>query len=941
MKLVPYLALSALLAAAPARAADRPNLVLILIDDLGYGDIGPFGSKLNRTPNLDRMAKEGMKLTSFYACPVCTPSRAQFMTGCYAKRVSLPNVLFPVAAVGLSKDEHTLPGLLKKQGYATMCVGKWHLGDQPPFLPTRHGFDHYFGLPYSNDMGPAADKPAKPDKPVRPPLPLLRDETVIETVSPEGQNKLTERYTEEAIKFLKEHKDGPFFLYLAHTAVHVPLHPGDAFRGKSKNGKYGDWVEEVDWSVGQVLDALRDLKLDDRTLVLFTSDNGGTKQASNAPLRGFKFSTLEGGMREPTIARWPGKIPAGTSCDAVTANLDVLPTFVKLAGGEVPKDRTIDGKDVWPILSGTSRESPHEAFYYFDSNRLKAVRSGPWKLDLIDGKLYNLDTDIGETTDAAADHPDVVKKLREYVEKMDADLGQQKLGPGVRKPGHVADPKPLLLNKAPAGAARRPNIVYVLADDLGYGDVKCLNPQGQIATPNMDRVAARGMAFTDAHSSCAVCTPTRYGILTGRYDWRSPLKRGVLGGYSPRLIEPDRLTVPALLKKHGYHTACVGKWHLGMDWPLKDGGIARDYPDAWKVDYARPIKNGPNAVGFDYYFGISASLDMPPYLFIENDRCQGEPTVEKTWIRKGPAHKDFEAIDVLPAITRRAVEYIAERGPKAKQGEPFFLYFALTAPHTPILPTRDWQGKSGLNAYGDFVMQVDATVGQVLDALDKAGVADDTLLMVASDNGCAPAADFPLLARKGHHPSYHFRGYKADIFDGGHHIPFLVRWPGHVKPGTICDDTVCLNDLMATCAEVVGARLPDYAGEDSASLVPVLLGTAKAPPHEAVVHHSANGSLAIRQGKWKLELCPGSGGWSDPKPGSPQEKGLPPVQLYDMTADVSERANVQDRHPEVVARLTRLLEKYVADGRSTPGQPQKNTGAVDIWNGAKPAGAPK
>jgi arylsulfatase A-like enzyme len=492
-----------------------------------------------------------------------------------------------------------------------------------------------------------------------------------------------------------------------------------------------------------------------------------------------------------------------------------------------------------------------------------------------------------------------------------------------------------LLAAGPVWAADRPNIVYVLADDLGYGDVNCLNPQGKIATPNIDRVAAKGMAFTDAHSSSAVCTPTRYGLLTGRYNWRSPLKSGVLGGYSPRLIEPGRLTVPALLKKHGYHTACVGKWHLGMDWPLKGGGIARDYPDAWKVDYTRPIANGPNAVGFDYFFGISASLDMPPYIFIENDRCRGEPTVEKTWIRKGPAHKDFEAGDVLPAIVKQAVERIAERGPKAKKGEPFFLYLALTAPHTPILPSKEWQGKSGLNDYGDFVMQVDATVGQVLDALDRAGIADDTLLIVTSDNGCSPAADFARLAEKGHHPSYHFRGYKADIFDGGHHIPLLVRWPGRVKPGTISDRLVCLNDLMATCADIVGARLPDDAGEDSASLLPVLLGKAKEPPHEAVVHHSIDGSFAIRQGKWKLELCPGSGGWSDPKPGSAKEKGLPRVQLYDVTADVGEKANVQERHPEVVERLTKLLEKYVADGRSTPGKPQKNTGRVDIWNGAK------
>jgi arylsulfatase A len=498
-----------------------------------------------------------------------------------------------------------------------------------------------------------------------------------------------------------------------------------------------------------------------------------------------------------------------------------------------------------------------------------------------------------------------------------------------------------------AAAERHPNIVYILADDLGYGDVKCLNPEGEIATPNIDRLAAEGMIFTDAHSSSSVCTPTRYGVLTGRYNWRSSLKSGVLGGYSRRLIEPDRLTVPALLKQNGYHTACVGKWHLGMDWPMKGGGVADDggnfatgYADAWKVDYTAPIQNGPNAVGFDYFFGISASLDMPPYVFIENDRSVGVPTVEKTWIRKGPATEDFEAIDVLPVTTKKAIEYIDRQAAKAKDGQPFFLYFPLNAPHTPILPTKEWQGKSGVSAYGDFVMQVDATVGQVLAALERHGIADNTLLIVTSDNGCSPAANFAEMAAKGHHPSYHFRGHKADIYDGGHRIPFIARWPARVKAGTTSDQLICLTDLMATSADIVGAKLPADAGEDSVSIVPALDGTATKPLHEAVVHHSINGSFSIRQANWKLELCPGSGGWSDPRPGRDDTSDASLVQLYDLAADIGEANNVQEQNPEVVARLTKLLEKYVADGRSTPGAPQKNNGAVDIWKAGRDAHQP-
>lgn len=475
-----------------------------------------------------------------------------------------------------------------------------------------------------------------------------------------------------------------------------------------------------------------------------------------------------------------------------------------------------------------------------------------------------------------------------------------------------------------AADANPPNIVFVLADDLGYGDVQCLNPEGKIATPNMDRLAAQGIRFTDAHSSSAVCTPTRYGLLTGRYNWRSRLKQGVLGGFSQPLIEPGRLTWPAFLKQHGYRTACIGKWHLGMNWPLQNGGFARQYSDGWEVDYTKPIQNGPNAVGFDYYFGISASLDMPPFVFIENDRVQGVPTVDKIWIRRGPAHKDFEAIEVLPTLTKKAMAYIAQQA----AGKPFFLYFPLTAPHTPIVPVQEWQTRSGLNPYADFVMQTDQTLGQIMAALDQRGLAEHTLLIFASDNGCSPAADVNQLTEKGHFPSAKFRGYKADIFDGGHRIPFLARWPGKIKPGSTSSQLICLNDLMATCAEILGAKLPDNAGEDSVSIVPALLGTARGPVREAIVHHSINGSFSIRQGNWKLELCPDSGGWSAPKPGSPTAENLPSLQLYDLSKDIAEQTNVQDKHPEVVRRLTALLEKYVAEGRSTPGAPQKNTGEV-------------
>jgi arylsulfatase A-like enzyme len=506
----------------------------------------------------------------------------------------------------------------------------------------------------------------------------------------------------------------------------------------------------------------------------------------------------------------------------------------------------------------------------------------------------------------------------------------------------------LLTLAAAIMAAERPNIVYVLCDDLGYGDLACLNPEGKIPTPHFDRVAREGMAFTDAHSGSSVCTPTRYGILTGRYAWRSRLQQGVLGGLSPRLIEPGRLTVAALLKQHGYHTAVIGKWHLGLDWvrlPGKDvSELAIESPQqVWNVDYAQPFAGGPTALGFDEFFGISASLDMVPYTFLEQDRVTVLPTVEKAFpmmlgrsggmTRLGPAAPAFEAVDVLPMLTRRAVEYLARRAADARSGRPFFLYLPLASPHTPIVPAPPWQGKSGLNPYADFVMQTDAALGEVLQALDRYGLADQTLVIVTSDNGCSPQARYEELLPQGHNPSYRFRGHKADIYEGGHRVPLLVRWPGKVPPNSRSDQLTCLTDFLATCAEMLGVNLPPDAGEDSVSLWPALTGRADRPLREAVVHHSIQGAFAIRQGPWKLCFCPGSGGWSAPRPGRDDTRGLPSQQLFHLESDPGEQRNVVAEHPQIVAQLTALMDRYVREGRSTVGPPQKNAVDVDFLRG--------
>ena len=452
-----------LTAAAPQRP---PNFVLLFCDNLGYGDVGCFGSTKHRTPNIDRMASEGMRLTSFYsASGVCTPSRAALMTGCYPRRVGLHStnpdghVLRPVSPNGLHPDEVTIAEILKERGYVTTCIGKWHLGDQPTFMPMRQGFDSYFGIPYSDDMTPRPNKNW-------PPLPLMENDKVIE--APVDRNLLTRRYTERAIQFMEDNRERPFFLYLPHAMPGSTRAPyaSERFRGKSANGPYGDSVEEIDWSTGEILAAIKRLELDEHTLVIWTSDNGAPRrnppQGSNLPLGGWGYSTMEGGMRVPCVVRWPGKIAKNQSCDEVATLMDLLPTFAKLAGGKVPDDHKIDGHDIWPLLSEQAGyRSPYQAFYYYHRDQLHAVRSGEWKLHVAaslkqnrlhadpkdsDVKLFDLSSDLAETTDVSAKHPTIVKQLLVLVEHARKDLGDgQHQGANQRPVGRVSEPKPQVL----------------------------------------------------------------------------------------------------------------------------------------------------------------------------------------------------------------------------------------------------------------------------------------------------------------------------------------------------------------------------------------------------------------------------------------------------------------------------------------------------------------
>ena len=474
------------------------------------------------------------------------------------------------------------------------------------------------------------------------------------------------------------------------------------------------------------------------------------------------------------------------------------------------------------------------------------------------------------------------------------------------------------LTKSQAADMQKPNIVFILADDLGYGDVQYYDPQfSKIATPHIDRLAREGMSFLNAHASSACCTPSRYSLLTGRYNWRTRLQAGVLKPYDPPLIEPGRLTVAGLLWKQGYHTACIGKWHLGWDWPRRDG----------KEVFDQPIAGGPTTCGFNYYFGTDVP-NYPPFTFIENDRVTVQPTEtfdggprELFVGRKGPMAPGWKFERILPTLTGKVVSYLGER---AQDKQPFFLYFPLTTPHEPIAPSEAFRGKSGISPVADLIMESDWAVGQVLEALNRHHMTDNTLVIFSSDNGHSPYTGLKAFQDAGHRVSGPFRGYKADAWEGGHHEPFVAKWPGVVKPSSRCDQLISLADFMATCADIVGAKLPADAGEDSVSILPLLRGSDR-PVRDVVVSQSARGLFTIQRGYWKLILGQGSGGFAKIDTGPDQG------QLYDLSGDVAEAVNVYSKHPEVVTELTAVIEKIVAAGRSTPGPSQKNAVPVRLF----------
>ncbi|GIZ10206.1 arylsulfatase [Flavobacterium sp. UMI-01] len=473
-----------------------------------------------------------------------------------------------------------------------------------------------------------------------------------------------------------------------------------------------------------------------------------------------------------------------------------------------------------------------------------------------------------------------------------------------------------LLMATVASAQKKPNIIYIICDDLGYGDVQALNPErGKILTPKIDAFAKESMTFTDAHSASSVCTPSRYAVLTGRYAWRSRLQEGVLNGDESVPLIADQLeTVPSMLKKAGYKTTAIGKWHLGFSFLDANGKEYELYQGKKVMDIpiGAQVPNGPITRGFDSYIGFHHAATI------------------NTIIKDDKVIAHMEPVKMLQLLTDNATDYIAK---EAKTEAPFFMYLALNSPHSPVVPSEKWKGKSGMGDYADFVMETDDAVGQVIKALKDNGIAENTLVFFTSDNGCSyPAAKGSKLEKDfGHYPSAQFRGSKSDIWEGGHRIPFIVGWPGQIEANSKNNNLICQTSLMATCAEIIGAKLSGNSGVDSYSILPLLKNNKAKTDYKLVVHHSIQGKFSIRNKQWKLELTPGSGGWSNPTDVKARKENLPEIQLYNMEKDEAETTNLFDKYPKVVKKLTQQLEEIVQNGRTTSGQQQQNDVPVDIY----------
>ena len=927
MKTLGALTLLALIPVAALRAADqppiKPNILHIHADDHRPDGLHALGNPLLQTPNLDSLVGRGMTFTHCYTMgsmtgAVCTPSRTMMLTG--RSWLRIPKA--PAAAPNAGDPATFLPRVIAAAGYQT-----WHMGKSGNGFPA--------GL---KEFETSVIDDARGDTP--------------------GSDRAhcSQRLADRTIGFLKSratsHEARPFYIYIAPSVPHdprsaeprfhklydpariplspafMPQHPFDngemSVRDeklapwprtpedtKQQNADYYSCITGLDHHIGRIFAELKASGQLDNTIIIFSGDNG--LSMGDHGLFGKQNLYEFGGMHVPLVIAGPG-IPRSKS-DALVYLMDLFPTFAEFTGAEIPAG--VEGKSLVPLLSG-KQTKVRDLLYTAYRDCQRSIRDDRWKLiryPLVDRtQLFDLNTDPHESHNLA-DQPAQAPKVAELT----ALLKQEMNIFGDTAPLKVANPKPAgwtppdgkhAAAKKTRKAQAKPNIVVLLVDDMGYGDPGCYNPQSKISTPNIDRLAREGMRFTDAHAPGPLCHPSRYGLMTGRYPFRTDITRWP----KEPLIDEDQTTLASILRDQGYRTAMVGKWHLGF----RENG------------YDQPLTGGPVDRGFNSFFGMRASTDIPPYFYIRENRAVTPPTAHidanhsEGWTptqgafwREGGIAPDLELKGVLPKLTDEACAIIGAHGAKRPaRRQPLMLYLAYTAPHTPWLPAPEYVGKSGAGMYGDFTMMVDAQIGRVLAALEKAGMMNDTLLVFTSDNG--PVWNPADKERFGHDSAGGLRGMKADTWEAGHRMPFIVRWPGRAEAGSVSDQTICFTDLLATFADVCGAKLPAGAGPDSFSFLPVLEGghPAGRPIRGPIVMQAGSSTaMMIRSGDWKLINQPGSGGFSHPKTIKPGP-GEPAGQLYNLRDDLAETNNLYLEHPGIVARLESEMRSIVESGRS-------------------------
>jgi arylsulfatase A-like enzyme/sucrose-6-phosphate hydrolase SacC (GH32 family) len=857
--------LASLLIAITAVGAPKPNIVVIFVDDMGYGDIGPFGAEPS-TPQLDRMAAEGMKLTDFYvSSSACTPSRAALMTGCYADRIGMgKSVVFPTDKRGLNPSEITIAEILKDAGYASGCFGKWHLGDQPEFMPLAQGFDEYEGIPYSNDMWVKGNA-----KRNYPPLPWMKGNKPIAHIPDESsQAAITDAITDATVDFIKRNKDRPFFAYIPHPAVHAPHMVTPERLEAAKGDVMTALVTEIDNSTGRILQALRDLGIDRNTLVFFTNDNGGAGKTSPGPLRGAKFGPkYEGHMRVATLAWWPGKIPAGSVSSEIMTTTDLLPTIAKLAGKSAPKDRTIDGKDIGDILLGKpGAKSPHKTLFY----EKDGVRQGRWKLvhyrkrpDWVT-ELYDLETDLGEQNNLADQHPDRVKAMKAaldaHVENLEANTRPAAFvdnpKPLLSEPGHLPTlaqyvGKPQTARKSKIVSRKSPDVLFIAIDDMNDWTT-LFHKDNPIQTPNLQRLAARGAFFSKAYCVVPACNPSRTAILTGF----APTTSGVYGNGNPwKKLLPDVVTLPQYFGQQGYTTKGGGKifHHGGTGADREDNPSFQDFFELRihahkpKTNYNGYVRGGKNlgglpSAGWDWgVHDVEKQTDEYTVDYVA-DVMNSEPRNKPLFLAAGIfrphlpfwappktfARYPFDEVK-LPPRPEDDLSDVPLLGVKMSRTESF-IFDNTTKP--PV--NRPGSLRKMVQSYQASADYADEMVGRLLDQLDKTGRAEDTIIILWSDHG--------------YHLGDKNACVKFTLWEKANHVPFIIVAPGVTKPGTVVDRPVSLLDIYPTLVDLAG--LPSKNDLDGQSLVP-LLKNPKAKWTRPAIMTQGRGNHAVRSDRWR------------------------------------------------------------------------------------------